>query len=164
MKKLFTILNEKAEEWLLVASLIAVVILVILQVFFRYVIHASLGWSEEIARYALIWITWISTSYAVRKHSHIRVEFIKDMFSDKVKKYIEFIVLSLWFLLALFLAVEGTKLVMTIYGTGQVSPSTQLPIWFIYMAVPIGGTLMCIRLIQEAYKVLKHGAEKGDID
>lgn len=162
MKKFINIMDEKAEEWLLVAMFVAVIIVVCLQVFFRYVVHLSLGWSEELARYTLIWITWISTSYAVKKNSHIRVEVVKNLFASSIKKYIELIVLLLWFSLALFLSVEGTKLLLKIHTTGQVSPSTHTPMWFIYLAVPIGASLMSIRLIQSIYKLFKAYNRKSE--
>lgn len=161
MSKLIKLLDERAEELFLVTVFSAVTILVIAQVFFRYVIQSSLGWSEEIARYTLVWITWISTSYAIKKRSHIRVELIKNFFSDTGKKVIEIIVLIAWFLFALFIAIEGTKLVLAIGSMGQVSPSTQLPMWFVYLAIPIGGTLMVVRLIQEFYKIFKGNTAEG---
>lgn len=160
MKQIINILDKKAEEWLLVAGFLIMVIFVIMQVIFRYVINVSLGWSEEVVRYGLIWMTWISTSYAIQKNSHIRVEIVKNLFSSKIKKIIETIVIVLWFSLVLFLAIEGTKLVMTIHSTGQVSPSTQIPMWFVYLAVPIGATLMSIRLLQELYKLFKYGEKE----
>ncbi|UGB32227.1 TRAP transporter small permease [Metabacillus sp. B2-18] len=149
------LINEKIEEWLLVAAFLFMVTLVFVQVIFRYVINDSLGWSEELSRYILIWIAWISASYAVRKNEHIRIEFIKNLFKGIGKKVIEMLVLILWFLMALFLAIEGTQLAMQIKITNQVSPSMGVPMWMLYLATPVGGTLMCIRLIQQAFLIFK---------
>lgn len=154
MRRRLSFSDEKIEEWLLVAALVFIVFIVCAQVIFRYVFNFSLSWSEEISRYVLIWIAWISASYAVRTKSHIRVEVIKNLFSSGVQKGIEVIVLVLWFLFALFLAVEGTSLVLRIESMGQVSPSNEIPMWIIYLAVPIGGTLMCLRVIQQAIFIL----------
>lgn len=154
MRRRLSFSDEKIEEWLLVAALVFIVFIVCAQVIFRYVFNFSLSWSEEISRYVLIWIAWVSASYAVRTKSHIRVEVIKNLFSSGVQKGIELIVLFLWFLFALFLAVEGTSLVLRIQTMGQVSPSNEIPMWIIYLAVPIGGTLMCLRVIQQAIFIL----------
>ncbi|GIN19563.1 MAG TPA: TRAP transporter small permease [Bacillus bacterium] len=153
--KLNKILNEKLEEWILVASMIVLVILVVGQVFARYVLNFSIGWSEELARYLLIWIAWIAASYAVTKNAHIRVEIIKDRFSARIKQIIELIVLIIWFGFAAFLAFEGTNFVLQVQTTNQVSPSLGADMWIVYLAVPVGGVLMGIRLIQQAIRIFK---------
>lgn len=154
--KLKKVLNEKLEEWILVASMIVLVILVVGQVFARYVLNFSIGWSEEMARYLLIWVAWIAASYAVTKNAHIRVEIIKDRFSKRIKQVLELIVLLIWFGFAAFLATEGTNFVLQVQATNQVSPSLGIDMWIVYLAVPIGGTLMGIRLIQQAILIFKN--------
>lgn len=150
-----TFINDKLEEWVLVGSMIVLVILVVAQVFFRYVVDYSIGWSEELARYLLIWIAWIAASYAVQQKAHIRVEILKNRCSLRVKQFIELVVLMIWFGMAAFLAVEGTNFVLNIKATHQVSPSLGVGMWIVYLAVPVGGTLMSIRLIQQAILIFK---------
>ena len=53
----------------------ALAVVVFLQFFTRYVLNSSLGWTEEIARYLLIVVTFLGSAMAVRKRSHIAVEF-----------------------------------------------------------------------------------------
>lgn len=53
----------------------ALAVVVFLQFFTRYVLNSSLGWTEEIARYLLIAVTFVGSAMAVRKRSHIAVEF-----------------------------------------------------------------------------------------
>ncbi|UAT31531.1 TRAP transporter small permease [Bacillus badius] len=150
-----SIRDAKIEEWLLVASLLLIIILVFTQVVFRYLISSSLGWSEELSRYVLIWIAWISAAYSVRTQKHIRVELIKNICNEPLRKIIELIALILWFFFALFLVANGTQLILNIHGTGQVSPSNGIPMWIVYLAVPIGGSMMALRLIQQAVYIFK---------
>ncbi|MFD1606968.1 TRAP transporter small permease [Oceanobacillus luteolus] len=155
-------LDKKLEEWVLIISLIILVLIVFVQVLSRYFLNYSFAWSEEIARYILIWVAWISVSYSIRRQEHLRIEFLKDRFSPTVQKYIELVVLILWFLFAIFLAIEGTNVILGIQSSGQTSPSIGMPMWIAYLAIPVGGLLMTIRLIQQVYFLFR-GNKRGGI-
>lgn len=155
-------LDEKLEEWILIISFMFLVGLVFTQVFFRYVISHSLGWSEELSRYILVWIAWISACYIIRSGKHIRIETVKNKLPKSAQIWVEALVLALWSVFALFLAIEGWQLVMGVQTTGQVSPSLGVPMWLVYMALPIGGILMLIRIIQQFYWLFT-GKQKGEV-
>ena len=157
--KLTAIINEKLEEWILAVSLGFIVLLVIAQVISRYIVTFPMGWSVELSRYILIWIAWISASYAVQHNTHIRVEILKDRLSRKYKKILELIILVLWFAFALFLAIAGTHFTMSVGKTTQYSPSLEMPMWIVYLGVPIAGLLMSIRLFQQVMIILRNGVD-----
>lgn len=148
-------IDDKLEEYVLVLTMIVMLSIVFLQVISRHVINISMAGSEEISRYMLVWIIWISASYAVKKNSHIRVRFFQKLLPDIFKKPLELLVLTLWFLFSLFLAINGTELVQNVQMTGQTSPSNRIPIWIIYLIIPIAGCLMGARVLQQAYLVIK---------
>jgi C4-dicarboxylate transporter DctQ subunit len=149
------LLDEKLEEVFLVLTMVVMVVLIFVQVISRYVFEASLSWSEELARYVHIWQIWIGASFAIRKREHIKVEAFKKLFNETGQKVIELISIILWFALAVFLAIAGTDLVATIFSRGQNSPAMQMPMWMVYSAIPLGGLLMSIRLIQQLYFLFK---------
>lgn len=59
---------------------------VFLQFFTRYVLNNSFGWTEEIARFLLIGVTFTGSVMATRKHSHIAVEFIYRWVPRKLRR------------------------------------------------------------------------------
>ena len=63
MKKVFVWLNDSLEEFLMVASLILMTLIMGIQVFSRYVLGASLSWSEELTRYIFVWAGFLSGSF-----------------------------------------------------------------------------------------------------
>lgn len=152
LKKL---LDQKLEEWFLVATMVVMVVLIFTQVITRYIFESSLSWSEEFARYVHIWQIWIGASFAIRKKEHIKVEAFKNLLNEKGRKIVELISLLLWFGLAVFLAIAGTDLITTMFSRGQFSPAMQMPMWVLYSAIPLGGLLMSIRLIQQIYFLFK---------
>lgn len=153
--KLLKFLDEKAEEWLLIGALMFIVTLVSFQVVARYVFNYSLSWSEELSRYILVWIAWIGASYAVKKREHLRVDLIKNFLSSTNKKILELLVIIIWFFLPLVFATVGTKMVMMIESSEQTGQTINTPMWIIYLIIPIGGVLMCIRLIQQFIYITK---------
>lgn len=157
---------ERAEEVFLVLTLVVMVALIFGQVVGRYVFSDAPSWTEEMARYIHIFQVWIGASYAVKLREHIRVEAFITRFKGLPRKIIETITLSIWFGMALFLAYFGTDLVLSSITNGQVTPAMQLPMWIPFLAIPIGGAGMCMRLIQQLFKIWQGDYEmhkEGDL-
>ncbi|HSI67664.1 MAG TPA: TRAP transporter small permease [Planococcus sp. (in: firmicutes)] len=156
----------KAEEIFLVFTLVLMVLLIFGQVVGRYVFSNAPSWTEELARYVHIFQVWVGASYAVKLRAHIRVEAFITMFTGVPRKILETISIVIWFGLALFLAYFGTELVLNSIRNGQVTPAMQLPMWIAFIAVPLGGLGMAIRLIQQLVLVWRGDYKertKGDL-
>lgn len=153
--KLINFLDKKLEEMVLVAFLLIMILLVFLQVISRYIADFPMGWSQEVSRFILVWIAWISASYAVQQGSHIRVEFLSNKIKGKPKAAFELLVLIIWFIFSAILAFFGTEFILDLSQRMQTSPSLDIPMYIIYLAVPVAGVLMCFRLIQQMYFIIK---------
>jgi len=132
-------------------------ILVFIQVVMRYVFSNSLSWSEEMARFIFLWLSWIGASYAVKERSHFRVEMFANMIKGKSRLYFEYLVLIIWFVFSFVLTWYGTELILFISESGQTSAAMDLPMSWPYASVPVGCGLMCIRLLIEMYKLYRDG-------
>lgn len=144
------------EETILVLTLALMVALIFGQVVGRYVFSSAPSWTEELARYIHIFQVWIGASYAVKKREHIRIESFVELFKGTARKLIETAALIIWFLLALFLAVFGTQLVLASLQNGQVTPAMQLPMWIPFLAIPVGGAGMALRLLQQLVTIWRN--------
>lgn len=153
--KLTKLLDEKIEEMFLVFTLVIMVVLIFSQAAFRSLSFGSLTWGEELTRYLHIWQIWIGASLAVRKGEHIRVTFFRNIFPEKGRMAIDLLAAVCWFGFALFIAVEGTSFVSGIFDAGQKTPSMGILMGIPYLAIPIGGVLMSIRLIQQIFFIIK---------
>lgn len=151
---------ERFEEFFLVASLVIMVLLIFGQVVGRKVFESAPSWTEEMARYIHIFQVWIGASYAVKKRQHIRVEAFITRFKGLPRKILETISIAIWFAIALFLAIFGTQLVIESISYGQVTPAMQLPMWIPFLAIPLGGAGMSIRLIQQLFAVWRGDYER----
>jgi TRAP-type C4-dicarboxylate transport system permease small subunit len=117
-------------------------IVVVLQVICRYLLGAALTWSEEFARYGLVWITFLGAGIALKRRAHMGVQIIVGMFSPGVRKTVQlFTILSVMGFL-LIATLKGMELAL--FNMKQYSPAIGLPMGFVYLAIPSGCLVMII--------------------
>ncbi len=73
------VVEHHPEDWLAIAVFWVLAFIVFLQFFTRYVLNDSLAWTEEIARYALIWVVFVGAAMVTRRNSHIAVELLSNL-------------------------------------------------------------------------------------
>ncbi len=140
---------DNFEENVLILLLFVSLVIVFLQVVMRYVFQNSLSWSEELARYLFIWLTWLSTGYAVRQKRHLRIEMVGDLLSERGKIMLDIVAMTLWCAFTIFLVVKGGGIAAAIWRRGQVTAALEMPVALTYAAVPVGAAIMAIRLVEE---------------
>lgn len=111
---------------------------IVAQVFCRYVLNSPLVWSEELARYAMVWMTFYGVSVALRQNSLARVDIFVDMLSAKGKKIVLLIADFMVLFVSIVVLVYSVRLVMEPSVQNQVSPALRLPMQLIYSCMPIG--------------------------
>lgn len=143
----FDSILEKIEEYFIFISLLLMVIIVFANVLGRFVFNFSFTWSEEAARYLMIWATFIAASLGVKKGSHITLDILTVYLPEKANRIIRAIsyVLSITYT-ALILFI-GVPFIMDMANKGQLSPALQFPVHFVYLAIVVGSVLMMVRYI-----------------
>jgi len=136
------------ESGIVTISLLAMIVVVFLQVFFRYVVHYSLPWSEELARYLMTWVVFVGASMGAKEGVHIGVAaFVNIMPRWFQKADIIFSGLcSIIFGLAT--SYVGYLAVARIAKMGQISPAMEIPMWIAYLPICVGSFCMAIRFGQ----------------
>jgi TRAP-type C4-dicarboxylate transport system permease small subunit len=153
------LIDEHFEEAIVVALMAMMTVLIGVQIFMRYVMGASLSWSEELARYFFIWATYIGIAYAVRKDAHIRVTMGTDLFAAGGQIYVRVLTHMIFGAFALFVMYQGWFMVEKTFRFGQKSASLGLPMGILYLAPFTGFLLVVLRLVQAV--VLDLRAAKG---
>jgi TRAP-type C4-dicarboxylate transport system permease small subunit len=123
---------------------------------------ASLSWSEELARYCFIWMTYMGISYGVKKHRHVKVDAILAILSKKGQIVLNIISNLFFAAFAIFIIVYGFDIATQLLAFGQKSAANQIPMGLIYMATPIGMSLTLIRITQNVYKLVLTFMGKAD--
>ncbi|MCG5102201.1 TRAP transporter small permease [Oceanobacillus alkalisoli] len=145
-------LNEHFEEYILVFLSAFTVFVIFLQVVMRYVLGSSLTWSEEIARYAFIWLIYIGVSYGVKKNRHLGVDAITMLFEKRGKLIIGLIANASFLIFSIVMTYYGFDIVLRVT---RESAALQIPLSFVYAAPVVGMSLASIRLVQNMIAEVK---------
>jgi len=129
-------------EYLLLLLGVSMTATVILQVFCRYILNHSLFWSEELARYLLVWLTFIGATVAYRRNMHPGVDFLFKRLDRKHRDRIRQIVhlISLLF----FVVMVWYGCTFAYFIRVQTTPALSLPKWLIFSIIPISGVLFSL--------------------
>ena len=117
---------------------------------FNVLRNINLTWAQELTIYFFVWMAKFGAAYGVRTGIHVGVDVLIERLTPQRRK--PFILFGL-FAGALFTAIVGTlgaAFVWEIGHTEQVSADLELPMWIVYLAVPLGSYLMCFRFLQVA--------------
>ncbi len=128
-------------EFAVSSILVAIVAVTFAQVVFRYVLLAPLSWSEELARFLLLWLASLSAAYAFKLRSHFALTFVVDWFAPKTQRYLRSLVT---FIVAGFLLVFiRQSFSFTLAVRDQIAPGTQMSRAIPYSTALAGSVLMC---------------------
>ncbi|KUO49571.1 MAG: hypothetical protein APF76_03425 [Desulfitibacter sp. BRH_c19] len=154
--KLLKLFDEHIEEWLLIATYTAMLIIATAQIFFRYVVNLSISWSQDLLTYMLIWSVFIGISLAVKKRKHIKVELAFVILSEKMQFYLKvFSNLIFMIFCGIISYYSFIKVYKLIFINLQISESTGLYMWMIQIAVPFGFVLSIYRLMADTKLLFK---------
>jgi len=143
MEKVYKHLNKAIETFLvLIFSLL--VLDVVWQVVSRYVVGQSSSFTEEFARFALIWLTVLGAAYINgQKEGHLSMDFLLSKLpSGKKIKRQKIIQLTMAVFALVVMIIGGGNLVYTTLKLGQISPALLVPLGFVYAIVPISGAII----------------------
>lgn len=127
----------------LVLIMSVMVVNVLWQVFTRYVTGDPSSFTDELARYLMIWIGVLGAAYVSGKNMHVAIDIVPTRSRAKTRKRLKIIVTLLVILFVLFaFVIGGSRLVYISYILGQQSPALQIPLAVVYVILPISGLLI----------------------
>jgi len=143
MERIYLTLNKIIEN-LLVVIFGLLVIDVVWQVVSRYVVGQSSSFTEEFARFSLIWLTVLGAAYINgSREGHLSMDFllVKLPAEKKAKRQKVIQILMAVFALVI-MVIGGGNLVYITLSLGQISSALQVPLGFIYAIVPVSGLII----------------------
>jgi|GEM_PF-854170 len=136
-------------KWILIALLFSCVSVSFLEVICRYVIHVSVGWTDEFCRFTMIWMAFIAAGHAARRGRMVRLEIIYVIFRHMSKK-VHALFDCISGIIAIFFYVVASYcvwiVIQRISGI-QYSAAFRIPMAFMYSSIIVGCLLLILNTI-----------------
>jgi len=145
---------EKISRIILMILVAILGISIFLQVFFRYFLNNPLSWSEEVARYCMIWITFIGASVAFNDDSMSSVDLLVNAVPRTARKLMILISNLSVFIITLFVFKYSIDLLLLPGTLYQTSAGIGMPMWIVYLCGPVGLFSMSIQIFIRLIKIV----------
>ncbi len=138
--------REKLDKLLgriLIVIMSLMVVNVLWQVFTRFVVGTPSSFTDELARYLMIWVGVLGAAYVAGKNQHVSIDvFANKLSMNKQKKLSNFVGIIIILFAITALVIGGIRLVYISHILGQHSSALQIPLAYVYMVIPISGILV----------------------
>ena len=141
---------NKVTELLTSSFLAIMVIIIFVQIVSRVLVQSSFPWTEELARFLMIWVTFLGAAFSFQHGAHIGISMLTNKLPKKLNGIIQLLVGLLCTILFAVLFIKGLELVDK--SASQTSPAMRLPMNYVYLIIPISAILLIINVIDVSIK------------
>ena len=148
MKGILTFIDERFEEIIGVIVLAVVVSLIFIGVMMRLLFKSGLPWQEELSRILYVLVVYLGASYGMRTNDHIRINIISNLLPPRARKVLRVVTDFIWAgfnITVIIMAMQVYQKMQRFLGESAV---LKIPLHVVFLIVPLGFTLLTLRLIQ----------------
>ncbi len=147
---------DKVLEWILIVLMAANVVNVLWQVFTRFVLKNPSSFTEELARYLLIWIGLLGASYVAGRKKHLAIDVLVNQFTKRTKHLAECLIEVSILVFSLFVMVfGGVRLVIITLTLNQISAVLRIKLGYVYLVLPLSGLLLMFYSLLFLFEIQK---------
>jgi len=160
-------LLDRLEETLIGALMAVATVVIFASVVLRFLssvpyvqdiaIRLSMTWAQELCIFLFVWMAKFGAAYGVRAGVHVGVDVLINRLAPRSRKVVVTIGLLGGCLFTGVVGTLGAILVWEIGQTDQTSEDMEVPMWLVYLCVPLGSYLMCFRFVQVVVSFLRTG-------
>ena len=147
-------------NWILTGLMTVMLVVVSAQVWYRFVLNNPLAWSEEVARYLFVWLSFLGSAVGVRMNVHLGIDLIDKVLSPRNRQIMTAVVNLMMQIFLVVVIVWGIKILKVVQF--QKSASLGIPMTYPYLAVPVGAGLMLFNSLRNTWAVIFKSV-KGEI-
>jgi C4-dicarboxylate transporter DctQ subunit len=141
------------EEWCIAIALVVMTVTLFAQIVARFIFGTSFTWSEELTRYLFLWLVFAGLGVVTLRSEHIVVDAAISWLPEKSRRILQQICYVVLLVVNIIFAAAAVQMVYIIFDLGQESPALALPMWLVYLSLPVGLVLASLRLIQVSVRL-----------
>ena len=151
----------RALEVVLIVAVALLVLDVVWGVFTRYLMGEQAKWTEELARFLLVWVSLLGGAVAFGTKGHLGVDFFVGKFHPETRKLMAVVVhlIVLFFAGAVFLY-GGGRVVADALAMEQMTPALGWKMGHVYLALPLAGIFIILYTVENLIETLATSAEQ----
>ena len=147
-------------NWLLISVMAFLVIDVIWGVFTRYITGEQAKWTEELARYLLIWVSLLGAAVGFRSKSHLGIDLFVNALAPEVRRWVTFLAyIAVLFFAGVIFIFGGSLLVHNTFAMQQTTPALGIPMAYVYLSVPVSGCFIVLFTLQNMWETWTQGGQ-----
>lgn len=143
-------------------ALLAMILIIIFQVFSRQLFHYTPSWSEELSIILFVWTSFLGIAYGFKARLHIGVSFLVDLFPTKLQDAMDFLAKILILIFGFVLVYYGWR--FTVLMGGSTLAGTGLQTSYLYAAIPVTGVFVLFNGIELLFSKGLHQEYNDEID
>ena len=160
---------DHLEEWLIATLMGAATLIIFIAVLHRYasglaipgvqdwLLRLNTSWAQELTIYLFVWMAKFGAAYGVRTGIHVGVDVLINRLNERHRRQFILFGLLAGATFTGVIAVLGADFVYELSDTSSTSEVLEIPIWIVYLAIPLGSSLMCFRFLQVAWRFARGG-------
>jgi C4-dicarboxylate transporter DctQ subunit len=169
MLKVLNRILDRLEEFIIAVLIALATLIIFVAVVHRfasgvpalqpYTARINMSWAQELCIFMFVWMAKFGAAYGVRAGTHVGVDVLVNRLGPSKRRILITIGLIGGALFTGIVGTLGANLVWKIAHTDQTSEDMEVPIWIVYLCIPLGSYLMCYRFLQ----VIAHFLKTGEI-
>lgn len=130
--------------WVIIVAMAVLTIVVVLQVFYRYILNDSLRWGWDIPRLCFIWVILLSIPLGIRYNAHVGIDIVVQRFGPAAKRAV--LVFNAFFMMLLSVAAAYYAVLLANHTWDQMMPGINLSVGLFYVGLAIGQIHTCMHI------------------
>jgi len=150
---MFERLITRIEQVIITFGFAIATLLLFANVVARYVFDAGFPWVLEAVQYLFAWVVLIGAAHGVKEGVHLGIDILTAKFSVATQRWLALLSLSICLGFAVPVLIFSIEYTYRVWEWGDLSLDLQIPQWIPYLAIPVGLSLMTLRLLQVGLKI-----------
>ena len=159
-------MKEKIDKYLgyfLILLMVVMTLDVLWGVLTRYAFGSQADWTEELARFLLIWISILGAAYAAGQRMHLSIDLLMPKLEGKKQRRLFIFINGMILLFALLvMVIGGFRLLYITQTLGQLSAALRIPMTVVYAVLPLSGVLVIYYKLNDIINISDFGYTISD--